>query len=169
MKKLLLFVLGIALFSVVSAQDGISVTGENLTIIKSGGKYNKHIYTSGGIGYKSVHQEYDSNGNLVFLECKGKGNIPCPDIFIPESTSFERFIDESIIDLQTKAYNNLKAGKTNGEYTYQGIKFSYSDAKLITDEDGNEKLQYDLNISCQNTCEINGSLKKINLSEKEQE
>ncbi len=166
MKKLLFIVLGIALFSVANAQNDISVSGENLTIIKSGGKFNKHL---GEIGYKSVEQIYDSDGNLVFLECKGKGNVACPDIFIPASTSFERFINESIIDLQTKAYNDLKTGKTSGEYTYHGIKFSYSDAKIIKDDEGIEKLQYDLNISCQNTSEIDGSYRRINLSEKEQE
>ena len=167
MRRLLLLMLGIAFFSVVSAQSEITSNGEFLSILKSGGKILDK-YT-GVIGYKSVHQEYDGNGNLIYLECKGKGKIPCPDIFIPTTTSFERLIDESIIDLQTKAYNNLKSGKTSGEYTYQGIKFSYYDAKIIKDEDGNEKLQYDLNISCQNTCEIDGFLKRINLTEKEQE
>ncbi|GEM_PF-5623328 len=153
MKKLLFLVLGIALFTVVNAQEeDFTASDETLTIIKIGGKYNKHL---GGIGYKSVEQIYDTNGNLVFMECKGKGNVACPDIFIPTSSPFDRFIDESIIDMQTKAYNDLKAGKTSGEYTYQGIKFSYSDAKIITDDDGNEKFQYDLNISCRSTCNSN--------------
>ena len=41
---------------------------------------------------------------------------------------------------------DLKAGKTSGDFKYKYITLSYKDAKLLTDESGKEKLIYDWSI-----------------------
>jgi hypothetical protein len=150
MKRLLLLMLGIAFFSVVNAQMDTIVNSETITIKRSGGKYNKHIKD---IGYNYVKEVYDEYGNIIYLECKGKGNIACPNI-VPSTKSFQQLMYNAILNLETMVYNELKEGKRSGEYIYQGIKFSYSDAQIVTNEYGKENLKYDLTISCQTSCNI---------------
>ena len=137
MRKLLFLALGIALFTMVNAQG--------LTVHLEGGKLNKFTEE---VTYKNIIAEYDSYRRLTYLECTGKGHEPCPPSWTynqPQST-FEKSILEATVLMEVQILEDLKAGKTSGEFKYKYITLSYKDAKLVNDESGKEELQYSWSI-----------------------
>ncbi|MBQ2574618.1 MAG: hypothetical protein II575_10380 [Bacteroidales bacterium] len=138
MRKLLFLALGIALFTMVNAQG--------LTVHLEGGKLNKFTEE---VTYKNIIAEYDSCRRLTYLKCTGKGHEPCPPSWTynqPQST-FEKSILEATVLMEVQILEDLKAGKTSGEFKYKYITLSYKNAKLATNESGAEELQYDWSIT----------------------
>ena len=137
MRKLLFLALGIALFTMVNAQG--------LTVHLEGGKLNKFTEE---VTYKNIIAEYDSYGRLTLLKCTGKGYEHCPESWTytqPQST-FEKTILEATVNMEVQILEDLKAGKTSGEFKYKYLTLSYKDAKLVNDESGKEELQYSWSI-----------------------
>jgi len=137
MKKLLFLVLGIALFTMANAQG--------LNVHLEGGKLNKYTEE---VTYKNIIAEYDSYHRLTYLECTGKGYEHCPEAWTytqPQST-FEKTILEATVNMEVQILEDLKAGKTSGEFKYKYLTLSYKDAKLVKNDLGKEKLQYNWSI-----------------------
>ena len=137
MKKLLFLALGIALFTMANAQG--------LNVHLEGGKLNKYTEE---VTYKNIIAEYDSYGRLTLLKCTGKGYEHCPESWTytqPQST-FEKTILEATVNMEVQILEDLKAGKTSGEFKYKYLTLSYKDAKLVNDESGKEELQYSWSI-----------------------
>lgn len=137
MRKLLFLVLGIALFTMANAQG--------LTVHLEGGKLNKFTEE---VTYKNIIAEYDSYRRLTYLKCTGKGHEPCPPSWTynqPQST-FEKSILEATVLMEVQILEDLKAGKTSGEFKYKYITLSYKNAKLVNNESGKEELQYSWSI-----------------------
>jgi len=137
MKKLLFLALGIALFTMANAQG--------LNVHLEGGKLNKYTEE---VTYKNIIAEYDSYHRLTYLECTGKGYEHCPESWTytqPQST-FEKTIFEATVLMEVQILEDLKAGKTNGDFKYKYLTLSYKDAKLVNDESGKENLQYNWSI-----------------------
>ena len=138
MRKLLFLALGIALFTMVNAQG--------LTVHLEGGKLNKFTEE---VTYKNIIAEYDSYRRLTYLKCTGKGHEPCPPSWTynqPQST-FEKSILEATVLMEVQILEDLKAGKTSGEFKYKYITLSYKNAKLVNNESGKEELQYSWSIT----------------------
>ncbi len=138
MRKLLFLVLGIALFTVVNAQS--------LTVHLEGGKCNKFTEE---VTYKTVIAEYDSYRRLTYLECTGKGHEQCPPSWTydqPQST-FEKSILEATVLMEVQILEDLKEGKTSGEFKYKYITLSYKNASIVKKESNAEELQYDWSIT----------------------
>ncbi len=137
MRKLLFLALGIALFTMVNAQG--------LTVHLEGGKLNKFTEE---VTYKNIIAEYDSYRRLKYLKCTGKGHEPCPPSWTynqPQST-FEKSILEATVLMEVQILEDLKAGKTSGEFKYKYITLSCKNAKLVNNESGKEELQYSWSI-----------------------
>ena len=138
MRKLLFLVLGIALFTMVSAQG--------LTVHLEGGKCNKFTEE---VTYKTVIAEYDSYRRLTYLECTGKGHEQCPPSWTydqPQST-FEKSILEATVLMEVQILEDLNAGKTSGEFKYKYITLSYKNASIVKNESNAEELHYDWSIT----------------------
>ena len=138
MRKLLFLVLGVALFSMVNAQG--------LTVHLEGGKCNKFTEE---VTYKTVIAEYDSYRRLTYLECTGKGHEQCPPSWTynqPQST-FEKSILEATVLMEAQILEDLKEGKTSGEFKYKYITLSYKNASIATNESNAEELRYDWSIT----------------------
>ncbi|MBO7652771.1 MAG: hypothetical protein J6S84_08705 [Bacteroidales bacterium] len=130
--------LGIALFTVVNAQS--------LTVHLEGGKCNKFTEE---VTYKTVIAEYDSYRRLTYLECTGKGHEQCPPSWTydqPQST-FEKSILEATVLMEVQILEDLKEGKTSGEFKYKYITLSYKNAKLEKNDLGKDELQYSWSIT----------------------
>ena len=137
MKKLLFLAIGIALFTMANAQG--------LNVHLEGGKLNKYTEE---VTYKNIIAEYDSYGRLTLLKCTGKGYEHCPESWTytqPQST-FEKTILEATVLMEVQIIEDLKAGKTSGEFKYKYITLSYKDAKLVKNDLGKENLQYNWSI-----------------------
>lgn len=138
MKKFLVAII-IAIISISA------LNAQGLTVHLEGGKLNKFTEE---VTYKNIIAEYDSYGRLTLLKCTGKGYEHCPESWTytqPQST-FEKTILEATVNMECQILEDLKAGKTSGEYKYKYITLSYKDAKLVNDKSGKEKLQYSWSI-----------------------
>lgn len=138
MKKFLVAII-IAIISISA------LNAQGLTVHLEGGKLNKFTEE---VTYKNIIAEYDSYGRLTLLKCTGKGYEHCPESWTytqPQST-FEKTIHEATVNMECQILEDLKAGKTSGEYKYKYITLSYKDAKLVNDKSGKEELQYSWSI-----------------------
>ena len=138
MKKFLVAII-IAIISISA------LNAQGLTVHLEGGKLNKFTEE---VTYKNIIAEYDSYHRLTYLECTGKGYEHCPEAWTytqPIST-FEKTILEATVNMEVQILEDLKAGKTSGEFKYKYITLSYKDAKLVNDESGKEELQYSWSI-----------------------
>ena len=138
MKKFLVAII-IAIISISA------LNAQGLTVHLEGGKLNKFTEE---VTYKNIIAEYDSYGRLTLLKCRGKGYEHCPESWTytqPQST-FEKTILEATVNMEVQILEDLKAGKTSGEFKYKYLTLSYKDAKLVNDESGKEKLQYSWSI-----------------------
>ncbi len=138
MKKFLVAII-IAIISISA------LNAQGLTVHLEGGKLNKFTEE---VTYKNIIAEYDSYGRLTLLKCTGKGYEHCPESWTytqPQST-FEKTILEATVNMEVQILEDLKAGKTSGEFKYKYLTLSYKDAKLVNDESGKEELQYSWSI-----------------------
>ena len=138
MKKFLVAII-IAIISISA------LNAQGLTVHLEGGKLNKFTEE---VTYKNIIAEYDSYGRLTLLKCRGKGYEHCPESWTytqPQST-FEKTILEATVNMEVQILEDLKAGKTSGEFKYKYLTLSYKDAKLVNDESGKEELQYSWSI-----------------------
>jgi hypothetical protein len=138
MKKFLVAII-IAIISISA------LNAQGLTVHLEGGKLNKFTEE---VTYKNIIAEYDSYGRLTLLKCTGKGYEHCPESWTytqPQST-FEKTIFEATVLMEVQILEDLKAGKTSGEFKYKYLTLSYKDAKLVNDESGKEELQYSWSI-----------------------
>ena len=138
MKKFLVAII-IAIISISA------LNAQGLTVHLEGGKLNKFTEE---VTYKNIIAEYDSYGRLTLLKCTGKGYEHCPESWTytqPQST-FEKTILEATVNMEVQILEDLKAGKTSGEFKYKYLTRSYKDAKLVNDESGKEELQYSWSI-----------------------
>lgn len=138
MKKFLVAII-IAIISISA------LNAQGLTVHLEGGKLNKFTED---VTYKNIIAEYDSYGRLTLLKCTGKGYEHCPESWTytqPQST-FEKTILEATVNMEVQILEDLKAGKTSGEFKYKYLTLSYKDAKLVNDESGKEELQYSWSI-----------------------
>lgn len=138
MKKFLVAII-IAIISISA------LNAQGLTVHLEGGKLNKFTEE---VTYKNIIAEYDSYGRLTLLKCTGKGYEHCPESWTytrPIST-FEKTIFEATVLMEVQILEDLKAGKTSGEFKYKYLTLSYKDAKLVNDESGKEELQYSWSI-----------------------
>ncbi len=138
MKKFLVAII-IAIISISA------LNAQGLTVHLEGGKLNKFTEE---VTYKNIIAEYDSYGRLTLLKCTGKGYEHCPESWTytqPQST-FEKTILEATVLMEVQILEDLKAGKTSGEFKYKYLTLSYKDAKLVNDESGKEELQYSWSI-----------------------
>lgn len=134
------------LVAIIIAIISISaLNAQGLTVHLEGGKLNKFTEE---VTYKNIIAEYDSYGRLTLLKCTGKGYEHCPESWTytqPQST-FEKTILEATVNMEVQILEDLKAGKTSGEFKYKYLTLSYKDAKLVNDESGKEELQYSWSI-----------------------
>lgn len=138
MKKFLVAII-IAIISIST------LNAQGLTVHLEGGKLNKYTEE---VTYKNIIAEYDSYGRLTLLKCTGKGYEHCPEAWTytqPQST-FEKTILEATVNMEVQILEDLKAGKTSGEFKYKYITLSYKDAKLVKNDLGKEELQYNWSI-----------------------
>ena len=137
MKKILAALILVVIFSAANAQG--------LTVHLEGGKLNKFTEE---VTYKNVIEEYDSYGRLTLLKCTGKGYEHCPEswTYTQPISTFEKTIFEATVNMECQILEDLKAGKTSGNFKYKYLTLSYKDAKLVNDESGKEKLLYDWSI-----------------------
>ena len=137
MKKILAALILVVIFSAANAQG--------LTVHLEGGKIDKF---TNEVTYKTVIEEYDSYRRLTSLFCKGKGGNTCSTTWqSPRNIStFEKTILDATVNMEFQILEDLKAGKTSGEYKYEYITLLYKNAELVTDDSGKEKLLYDWSI-----------------------
>ncbi len=137
MRKILAALILVVIFSAANAQG--------LTVHLEGGKLNKFTEE---VTYKNVIEEYDSYGRLTLLKCTGKGYEHCPEswTYTQPISTFEKTIFEATVNMECQILEDLKAGKTSGNFKYKYLTLSYKDAKLVNDESGKEKLIYDWSI-----------------------
>ena len=137
MRKILAALILVVSYSVANAQG--------LTVHLEGGKLNKFTEE---VTYKNIIAEYDSYGRLTLLKCTGKGYEHCPEswTYTQPISTFEKTIFEATVNMECQILEDLKAGKTSGNFKYKYITLSYKDAKLVNDESGKEKLIYDWSI-----------------------
>ena len=137
MRKILAALILVVIFSAANAQG--------LTVHLEGGKIDKF---TNEVTYKTVIEEYDSYRRLTSLFCKGKGGNTCSTTWqSPRNIStFEKTILEATVNMECQILEDLKAGKTSGEYKYEYITLLYKNAELVTDDSGKEKLLYDWSI-----------------------
>ena len=138
MKKFLVAVI-IAIISISAAN------AQGLTVLLEGGKLNKFTEE---VTYKNIIAEYDSYGRLTLLKCTGKGYEHCPEswTYTQPISTFEKTIFEATVLMEVQILEDLKAGKTSGEFKYKYITLSYKDAKLVKNDLGKEELQYSWSI-----------------------
>lgn len=138
MKKFLVAII-IAIISISA------LNAQGLTVHLEGGKLNKFTEE---VTYKNIIAEYDSYGRLTLLKCTGKGYEHCPEswTYTQPISTFEKTILEATVNMEVQILEDLKAGKTSGEFKYKYITLSYRDAKLVNDESGKEELQYSWSI-----------------------
>lgn len=137
MRKILAALILVVIFSAANAQG--------LTVHLEGGKIDKF---TNEVTYKTVIEEYDSYRRLTSLFCKGKGGNTCSTTWqSPRNIStFEKTILDATVNMEFQILEDLKAGKTSGEYKYEYITLLYKNAELVTDDSGKEKLLYDWSI-----------------------
>ncbi len=137
MRKILATLILVVIFTAANAQG--------LTVHLEGGKLNKFTEE---VTYKTIIEEYDSYGRLTLLKCTGKGYEHCPEswTYTQPISTFEKTIFEATVNMECQILEDLKAGKTSGDFKYKYITLSYKDAKLLTDESGKGKLIYDWSI-----------------------
>lgn len=137
MRKILAALILMVIFSAVNAQG--------LTVHLEGGKIDKF---TNEVTYKTVIEEYDSYRRLTSLFCKGKGGNTCSTTWqSPRNIStFEKTILDATVYMEFQILEDLKAGKTSGEYKYEYLTLLYKNAELVTDDSGKEKLLYDWSI-----------------------
>ncbi len=137
MRKILAVLILVVIFSAANAQG--------LTVHLEGGKIDKF---TNEVTYKTVIEEYDSYRRLTSLFCKGKGGNTCSTTWqSPRNIStFEKTILDATVNMEFQILEDLKAGKTSGEYKYEYITLLYKNAELVTDDSGKEKLLYDWSI-----------------------
>lgn len=137
MRKILATLILVVIFTAANAQG--------LTVHLEGGKLNKFTEE---VTYKTIIEEYDSYGRLTLLKCTGKGYEHCPEswTYTQPISTFEKTIFEATVNMECQILEDLKAGKTSGDFKYKYITLLYKDAKLLTDESGKEKLIYDWSI-----------------------
>ncbi len=138
MKKFLVAII-IAIISISA------LNAQGLTVHLEGGKLNKFTEE---VTYKNIIAEYDSYGRLTLLKCTGKGYEHCPEswTYTQPISTFEKTIFEATVNMEVQILEDLKAGKTSGEFKYKYLTLSYKDAKLVNDESGKEELQYSWSI-----------------------
>jgi len=139
MKKFLVAII-IAIISISA------LNAQGLTVHLEGGKLNKFTEE---VTYKNIIAEYDSYGRLTLLKCTGKGYEHCPESWTytqPQST-FEKTILEATVNMEVQILEDLKAGKTSGEFKYKYLTLSYKDARIIINEMSAEELHYDWSIT----------------------
>ncbi|MBR4582894.1 MAG: hypothetical protein IKO34_03675 [Bacteroidales bacterium] len=138
MKKFLVAII-IAIISISA------LNAQGLTVHLEGGKLNKFTEE---VTYKNIIAEYDSYGRLTLLKCRGKGYEHCPEswTYTQPISTFEKTIFEATVLMEVQILEDLKAGKTSGEFKYKYLTLSYKDAKLVNDESGKEELQYSWSI-----------------------
>ena len=138
MKKFLVAII-IAIISISA------LNAQGLTVHLEGGKIDKF---TNEVTYKTVIEEYDSYRRLTSLFCKGKGGNTCSTTWqSPRNIStFEKTILDATVNMEFQILEDLKAGKTSGEYKYEYITLLYKNAELVTDDSGKEKLLYDWSI-----------------------
>ncbi len=138
MKKFLVAII-IAIISISA------LNAQGLTVHLEGGKLNKFTEE---VTYKNIIAEYDSYGRLTLLKCTGKGYEHCPEswTYTQPISTFEKTIFEATVLMEVQILEDLKAGKTSGEFKYKYLTLSYKDAKLVNDESGKEELQYSWSI-----------------------
>ena len=139
MKKFLVAVI-IAIISISA------VSAQGLTIHLKGGKCNKFTEE---VTYKTVIAEYDSYRRLTYLECTGKGHEQCPPSWTYDQpiSTFEKTIFEATVNMEVQILEDLKAGKTSGEFKYKYLTLSYKNASIVTNESNAEELSYDWSIT----------------------
>ena len=137
MRKILAALILMVIFSAANAQG--------LTVHLEGGKIDKF---TNEVTYKTVIEEYDSYRRLTSLFCKGKGGNTCSTTWqSPRNIStFEKTILDATVYMEFQILEDLKSGKTSGEYKYEYITLLYKNAELVTDDSGKEKLLYDWSI-----------------------
>lgn len=137
MRKILAALILMVIFSAANAQG--------LTVHLEGGKIDKF---TNEVTYKTVIEEYDSYRRLTSLFCKGKGGNTCSTTWqSPRNIStFEKTILDATVYMEFQILEDLKTGKTSGEYKYEYITLLYKNAELVTDDSGKEKLLYDWSI-----------------------
>ncbi len=137
MRTFLAALILVVIFSAANAQG--------LTVHLEGGKIDKF---TNEVTYKTVIEEYDSYRRLTSLFCKGKGGNTCSTTWqSPRNIStFEKTILDATVNMEFQILEDLKAGKTSGEYKYDYITLLYKNAELVTDDSGKEKLLYDWSI-----------------------
>ena len=137
MRKILAALILVVILSAANAQG--------LTVHLEGGKIDKF---TNEVTYKTVIEEYDSYRRLTSLFCKGKGGNTCSTTWqSPRNIStFEKTILDATVNMEFQILEDLKAGKTSGEYKYEYITLLYKNAELVTDDSGKEKLLYDWSI-----------------------
>ena len=137
MRKILAALILVVIFSAANAQG--------LTVHLEGGKIDKF---TNEVTYKTVIEEYDSYRRLTSLFCKGKGGNTCSTTWqSPRNIStFEKTILDATVNMEFQILEDLKAGKTSGEYKYEYLTLLYKNAELVTDDSGKEKLLYDWSI-----------------------
>ena len=138
MKKLFVAVI-IAIISISA------VNAQGLTVHLEGGKLNKFTEE---VTYKNIVAEYDSYGRLTLLKCTGKGYEHCPEswTYTQPISTFEKTIFEATVLMEVQILEDLKEGKTSGEFKYKYLTLSYKDAKLVKNDLGKEELQYNWSI-----------------------
>ena len=133
------------LAALVLAISFSAVNAQGLTVHLEGGKLNKFTEE---VTYKTIIEEYDSYGRLTLLKCTGKGYEHCPEswTYTQPISTFEKTIFEATVNMECQILEDLKTGKTSGDFKYKYITLSYKDAKLVTDESGKAELQYSWSI-----------------------
>ena len=133
------------LAALVLAVSFSAVNAQGLTVHLEGGKLNKFTEE---VTYKTIIEEYDSYGRLTLLKCTGKGYEHCPEswTYTQPISTFEKTIFEATVNMECQIIEDLKTGKTSGDFKYKYITLSYKDAKLVTDESGKAELQYSWSI-----------------------
>lgn len=133
------------LAALVLAVSFSAVNAQGLTVHLEGGKLNKFTEE---VTYKTIIEEYDSYGRLTLLKCTGKGYEHCPEswTYTQPISTFEKTIFEATVNMECQILEDLKTGKTSGDFKYKYITLSYKDAKLVTDESGKAELQYSWSI-----------------------
>ncbi len=123
-----------------------ALNAQGLTVHLEGGKYNKFTEE---VTYKNIVAEYDSYGRLNLLKCTGKGYEHCPEswTYTQPISTFEKTILEATVNMEVQILEDLKAGKTSGEFKYKYLTLSFKNARIIINEMSAEELHYDWSIT----------------------
>ncbi|MBR3947655.1 MAG: hypothetical protein IKJ56_11245 [Bacteroidales bacterium] len=118
MKKIVFLTLSILFFAVSYASH------PRVTVYMKGGKWNRDLHCT---TYKHVETMTLADGTITHIECRGRGDAPCPKYEADVKHPWEDI--ENIIQENLEYYN-----MTTGTIKYDDMIVYYKDASLVYDE-----------------------------------